>query len=188
MNRWSGLKPKQIFRRKLISHYLKICVYIGVVVCIGFLAYGCQGKQSAGVSGKAPSFDLKDFSGTEYSSEQFKGKVVFIDFWASWCPPCRTSIPRVEALYEEYKDKDDLVIIGINLDQNRRQAEQFIQDNSISYLTLLGGLSSVAQVYGVTGIPAFFIIDQKGSIVKQYSGFTPRYESEWREEINKLIQ
>ncbi|MFH1379791.1 MAG: TlpA disulfide reductase family protein [bacterium] len=187
MNRWLDFGPKQIFRRKSISLYLKL-LSVCLIVGLSILASGCKSGSSSGVSGsKAPSFTLKDFSGIEYSSEQFEGKVVFIDFWASWCPPCRTAIPRVAALHEEYKDNDEVVIMGINLDQNRKQADDFIAEHSFSYITLVGGLSQVSQEYGVRGIPAFFIIDQEGTIIKQYSGFTPRYESEWREEINKLL-
>lgn len=138
---------------------------------------------------KAPQFTLKDFYGTEYSLSQFKGKVVFIDFWASWCPPCRAAAPKLEELYEEYKDKSDKVqIMGINLDQNKTQAEQFIQKENISYLILQGGQSSVSKEYKISGIPAFYLIDAEGTIVKRYVGFRPSYAQEWRDEINKLIQ
>lgn len=113
---------------------------------------------------------------------------MFIDFWASWCPPCRAAAPKVEELYTHFSGRDDVAIIGINLDQNENQATKFIREQGMGYLVLKGGSSDVSRAYGVQGIPAFFLIDAKGKIVKQYTGYRPGIEMEWRQEIEKLLK
>lgn len=151
----------------------------------------CSGNPTSSLrkGDAAPHFTLSDFSGDEHSLSDFKGSVVFIDFWASWCPPCRAATPVVEELYHNYQHRaDQFQVIGINLDQSSGQAEQYINDNNISYLTLKGASSNVSRDYGVRGIPAFFLIDAEGNFVKQYVGFRPGYGQEWREEIDKLLK
>jgi peroxiredoxin len=150
---------------------------------------GNNGTAAADGTGKAADFTLQDFGGTEYTLRQFKGKVVLIDFCASWCPPCRASIPKLIALSEYYKAQADKVaIIGINLDENASQAESFIQEQKISYLILKGGDSNVSRAYGVSGIPAFYLIDAQGVIVKQYTGYRPSLDNELKTQIDALIK
>lgn len=162
---------------------------LGGILCLGILVSAC-GKQSgiAEVGQNAPAITLKDFSGTEYTLDQFKGKLVLLDFWASWCPPCRSSIPKLEEIHAAYSDRDDFLVVGINLDQIPTQAEQFIRDHNIGYLTLQGGSSTVSQDYGVRGIPAFFLIDADGVIVKKYTGYFPGLEQQWKKDIDELLQ
>ena len=188
MNRSLDFAVKQISRAQLTRCCHKI--YFGLLLCACFFIYSCRVSNTppmtAGAS--AQPFTLQDFSGDEYSLDRFAGKVVFIDFWASWCPPCRAAAPILEALYDDYRDKADAIqILGINLDQNREQAEQFIKEKNISYLTLHDAQNTVARAYGVSGIPSFFLINKQGKIVKKYTGFRPSYEQEWREAIDTLL-
>ena len=130
--------------------------------CLVVSACTAQGKRPLRASEQAPDFTLKDFSGREYSLRQFKGKVIFVDFWASWCPPCVASAPKVEDIYHAYKERDDFMVIGINLDVSSQQAQNFISERKITYLILQGGQSAVSRDYGVRGIPTFFLIDAEG--------------------------
>ncbi|MBD3272107.1 MAG: redoxin family protein, partial [Elusimicrobia bacterium] len=147
-----------------------------------------QGRKPVTSGTKAPAFKLSDFSGKVYTDKTFEGKVLFIDFWASWCPPCVASVPKVDELHRAYVDNPNVVVIGINLDTNTRQAERFINENEIPYIVLQGGNSSVGNDYGVRGIPTFLVINQSGVIEKRYTGFRPGYEQEWRTEIDRLLQ
>lgn len=135
---------------------------------------------------QATNFELKDLAGKTVSLEDFKGKVVFVDFWATWCPPCRASIPAVEALYEKYKDNDDVCFIGINLSEDKETVSKFVKREGIQYLVLLSN-NKVITDYKIRSIPAFFIIDKEGNIANKYLGYGSGLESKWEDEIKELL-
>ncbi|MDP2911458.1 MAG: TlpA disulfide reductase family protein, partial [Candidatus Omnitrophota bacterium] len=105
----------------------------------------------------APEFTLKDIGGAEIKLSDFKDKVVIIDFWATWCPPCKAEIPHFIDLYSQYKDQG-LEIIGISLDFNGEKIlPAFVSKNNINYTILLGG-EEVSDLYGgIAAIPTTFI-------------------------------
>ena len=135
---------------------------------------------------QATSFELKDLSGKTVSLEDLKGKVVFVDFWATWCPPCRASIPAVEALYDKYKDDDNVCFVGINLSEDKETVSKFVKQQGISYLVLLSN-NKVITDYKIRSIPAFFIIDRDGNIANRYLGYSSGLESRWEEDIKELL-
>jgi peroxiredoxin len=122
----------------------------------------------------APEFALKDISGVERKLSDFKNKVVIIDFWATWCPPCKAEIPHFIDLYSQYKDQG-LEIIGISLDfGGEKILPAFINKNNINYTILLGG-EEVSDLYGgIAAIPTTFIIDKDGYIRKKYIGYNEK--------------
>lgn len=132
-------------------------------------------------------FTLQDLEGNKVSLSDYKGKVVFIDFWATWCPPCRASIPKVEALYEEYKDNEDFVILGINMQEDKDTIMKFMDKQEISYPVLLGDKKVIA-TFKISAIPQFFIIDKKGEVYNKFVGFSPGVEELWQEDIKKLLK
>lgn len=134
----------------------------------------------------APGFSLLDTQGKTVALADFKGKVVFIDFWATWCPPCRISMPEVEKLYADVQGKP-VQILGLNLDENADTARRFVEKKRIPYPVLLAGESDIAGAYGVSGIPHFALIDQKGHLVNVWSGFAPGMGDEWRAAIKSLL-
>lgn len=145
-----------------------------------FLAIGC-----GQVGSKAPDFTLQRVNrATEIALEDFRGKPVFLDFWASWCPPCRQSTPDVKRLSREFSNK--IQVIGINMDQDINAARSYIRSNNIQFINLRGN-QKVSSAYKVSGIPAFFIIDSEGRIVQSYSGYRSEYYDEWRREIRNII-
>lgn len=118
---------------------------------------------------KAIDFKLKDLNGKDVSLSNLKGKRVFLNFWASWCPPCRGEMPDIEKLYEETKDSD-LVIIAINLGEDKDTARSFINKNNYKFNVLLDSDEDVAQKYSITSIPTSFFIDKNGTIVAKKIG------------------
>ena len=133
----------------------------------------------------APDFTLFDIYGEARSLSDFRGKVVILDFWTTWCPPCRAEIPHFIELYDEYKD-EGLEIIGISMDWNGdRIVAPFVEDNGINYVILLDK-DEVANLYGgIISIPTTFVIDRDGGIRKRYVGY--RDKEVFENDIKELL-
>lgn len=126
------------------------------------------------IGNKAPEIAEQSVDGKELKLSSLEGKVVLIDFWASWCGPCRRENPAVVAAYEEFKDKkfkngNGFTVFGVSLDKNKAAWEQAIEADKLSWdyhvSDLKGWHAKYAAVYGVRGIPANFLIDGNGVIV-----------------------
>lgn len=115
----------------------------------------------------APQFALKDLNGENVSISDFRGRIVILDFWASWCSPCRNSMPHLETLRARYQD-DGLVLLGVSLDYSAETAVRFLQENGYSNLIALWeslpAAQEVRRLYGVSGIPHTFVLDRQGII------------------------
>lgn len=118
---------------------------------------------------KAIDFKLKDLNGKEVSLSDYKGKKVFLNFWASWCPPCKAEMPEMEKLYQETKDSD-LVILAVNLAEDKSTVQKFISGNKYNFPVLLDSDNSVAIKYQVASIPTSYFIDKDGNIVAKHIG------------------
>jgi len=162
-----------------------IFIIVGsLLVAAGLLS--CQGQVATGdAKPTAPDFTLKDLDGRPFSLSDTKGKVVILDFWATWCPPCRMEIPHFESLYREYGNRG-LVVIGISLDRGDASAvRSFAEDNGISYPIVIGDQETTILYGGIRGIPTTFVIDRKGRIVEKFVGY--RSKEVFESAINKLL-
>ena len=119
---------------------------------------------------KAPNFSLKTYDGKIVELAKLKGTVVVVNFWATWCPPCRAEIPDFIKVYDTYKSKG-LEIVGIALDEDGwSKVKPFLEKNKINYPIVLGNAEVVQQYGGIEGIPTTFIVDKKGNIVDHQVG------------------
>jgi peroxiredoxin len=125
-----------------------------------------------------PSFTLLDLKGEKVNFADFRGKVILLDFWATWCPPCREGIPYFNDLYSEYK-KDGLEVIGISLDRGNPDGVQKLLDKmGVKYVNLMGNdeiveiFSNIPGMGPIQGIPITFLIDRKGQICQRFVGLT----------------
>ncbi len=134
-------------------------------------------SRASEMAGKqAEDFTLEDLKGQQVSLKSLRGKVVLLNFWASWCGPCRVEMPNLEKLHREFKDKD-LVVLGINTEE-AENARKFFKSSGFSFTTLLDEQQQVAASYHITAIPQVFIIGRDGKIVAHYIG--ARSEDELR--------
>lgn len=135
------------------------------------------------LTGVAPAFTLTDLDGKPVSLADFRGKVVVLNFWATWCPPCKREIPDFIELQTAYGLRG-VQIVGIALDEPEKVRE-FALENGMNYPVLLGSDDISMKYGGIEGIPTTFIIDKSGKIVNKFEGFRSRqlFESE----IQKLL-
>ncbi len=141
--------------------------------CTGsaFLLSRCSEGEREPFSGPAPDFSLKSFDGQEITLSQLKGKVVLLDFWATWCEPCKESIPHLIQLYKKYQESG-FVLVGMNVDKGNGEAvRRFVTSMDIPYPTVTAP-EEVIRSYRVTGIPATFLIDKEGKIREKVVGFS----------------
>jgi thiol-disulfide isomerase/thioredoxin len=153
---------------------LRLCFALAAVSA---LAAGCKPGSEASAAANspadapagaglkaAPEWHLKDVDGRPVSSADFKGKVVVVDFWATWCPPCRSEIPGYVALQKKYA-KDGLVIVGVSVDQGGPAVvRKFVEKFGVAYTILMADAAVIQAFGGIDAIPTTFLIDRDGNI------------------------
>ncbi len=146
-----------------------------LLIALGLLI-GCDsGNESQASAGRlvedvASDFTLTDMAGNKVSLSQFKGKVVILNFWATWCPPCREEMPSMEKLHRDYSAKG-LVILAVNVDKKGHEAvARFLKKTPYSFDILIDKEGTVSMQYGVARYPESFIIDRNGVIVDKIIG------------------
>ena len=144
-----------------------------------------SGKNNTSNENLAPNFTLLDTDGNNISLSDYRGKVVIINFWTTWCGPCRYEIPDLVQLYEEYNK--DLIVLGISLDYDGPSVVPQFEERigGVNY-PLLYGDNNISNLYGgVTGVPTTFIIDRNMQVFKKYLGYRPPDVIE--QDINELL-
>lgn len=139
---------------------------LGALLLVSIVAFTVGCDFGGPVPGKvAPNFSAKDMDGDLITLSDYRGKVVLLDFWATWCAPCVAEIPSVKAAYDKYKDQG-FVVIGVNLDQDMGKLKQFVSDQGIAWPQVIDGASGgkVSDLYKVQYIPSTFLIDKQGVI------------------------
>lgn len=117
---------------------------------------------------QAPDFTLNNMNGQPVSLSDYRGQKVFLNFWASWCPPCRQEMPYMQKLHEEYGDQ--VVILAVNIGENKSTAANFMMQNGLSFPVLLDNDKDTARNYLVRGIPSSYFLDQNGIIKEKVVG------------------
>jgi thiol-disulfide isomerase/thioredoxin len=159
-----------------------------LLAALALVASGCarpSSQQGALEIGRpAPTFSLADLNGRKVSLDQFKGKVVMLDFWATWCGPCRMTMPLLENLQKEYANT--MVLLAINLQEPGDAVRDYVREQNLHSQVLLDEEGIVGQTYGAEAIPMQVLIDKGGIVRDIMTGFNQRMATRLRSEIEKL--
>jgi cytochrome c biogenesis protein CcmG, thiol:disulfide interchange protein DsbE len=156
------------------GRWIRLAFVIAVVGGLaGLLAYGFTRDsryiQSPLIANEAPSFTLALFDGGTLTLKDLRGKAVLVNFWASWCVPCRAEAPALESAWQKYKDRG-VVFLGVNIQDKEEDARAFLKEFGITYLNGRDASDTIAIDYGVWGIPETFFIDPQGRITYKHAG------------------
>lgn len=139
------------------------------------------------LSGPAPSFTLESRSGETVSLADLEGDVVMINFWATWCGPCREEMPHLEALHQRYKDLG-FTLLGINVEDDRKGVERYLGETPVSFDVLYDPANKVSEMYDVIAMPSTVMVDRNGNMRYIHHGYQSGYEHEYQRQIRELLR
>lgn len=160
--------------KKIIASILILCMSVSL------------GAGAAEVSGEAKDFTLKSRDGVNIKLSELRGEVVMINFWASWCGPCRQEMPLLDALYKKYKDYG-FTLLGINVDENNEAAIKLLSQIPVSFPILFDPQSSVTELYDVDAMPSTILVDRDGKMRFLHRGYKPGYEKHYDDQVKALV-
>jgi len=134
----------------------------------------------------APSFALPTAAGDTVSLDRLRGKVVYVDFWASWCGPCRRSFPWMNEMHRKYGAKD-FAIVAINVDKKRPDAERFLSQVPAEFTVVYDPAGTTPSAYGVKGMPSSYLVDATGRVVSVEQGFRDERAAELEAQVRTML-
>jgi peroxiredoxin len=159
----------------------KRCVMASVIATTAAFAAGGD------ASGPAPAFTLTSLAGQPAGLSQYKGQVVMVNFWATWCGPCQQEMPLLDQMYKKYKPAG-FTLIGVNVDKEAPAVKELLARKPVSFPVLLDPANEVSKAYHVDEMPSSVIIDRKGEIRYIHRGYKPGDENEYQDRIRQLIR
>ena len=148
------------------------------------LAFGAHADE---IAGPAPNFTLESRGGGTVSLEDFEGDVVMINFWATWCGPCRKEMPHLEALHQRYKDLG-FTLLGVNVEDDERGALKYLEETPVSFEILFDPGNRVSEMYDVVAMPSTVMVDREGNMRYIHHGYQSGYENEYQSQIRELLR
>ncbi len=160
---------------------LALLVYLNLVTAHVY-------AQPRSVIFQAPDFTLQTLRGETVHLADLRGKVVLLNFWATWCVPCRTEMPAIEALYQRYKDRG-FDVLAVNMDKSSAAGvEAFVKETGVTFRTVLDSSWTTARAYGVRGLPTSYFIDRTGNVVVRVMGERNWMDGASQTEVEGLLQ
>ena len=136
---------------------------------------------------KAKDFTLKDLKGNDVSLSDYNGKVVLLNFWATWCPPCRSEMPSIEKLHKKYSDKG-LVVLAVATDRKGEEiVKPFVDEKGLTFTVLIDSSADVSDSYGVIGLPTTYVIGRDGTILEKEMGGADWFSKEIQAYFEELM-
>ncbi|MEL6301982.1 MAG: TlpA disulfide reductase family protein [Pseudomonadota bacterium] len=172
MNRWAGW---QQMRRV-------------VAAIAGAMLLATVAGASGGLDGKeAPDFSLQNSAGEQVSLSDLRGEVVMINFWATWCGPCREEMPLLDEMHSRY-NRVGFSLLGVNIDDDPRRAEEMIESLGVTFPVVFDSTKKVSEQYEVNAMPVTILLDREGVVRYVHHGYKPGYEDKYLEQIRELLR
>jgi peroxiredoxin len=153
-----------------------------------FSMFAATSLASSGLTGQvAPDFALKSSTGANLRLSEFRGDVVMINFWATWCGPCRQEMPLLDELYSRYQ-RVGFSLLGVNIDDDSRKAMNMISELGVSFPVLFDAQKQVSKMYDVDAMPVTVILDRDGNVRYVHQGYKPGYEDMYLDQIRSLLR
>lgn len=156
-----------------------LALLLGLLLCGFFSAF----VQAA----PAPDFTLKSAGGENIKLSELRGEVVMINFWASWCAPCRQEMPHLDALHTRYQPLG-FTVLGVNVEQDPAAARALLKDSPVAFPVLFDEHNEVSRLYDVSAMPSTVIIDRDGNVRYQHQGYQTGLEDTYQQQISGLVR
>lgn len=151
-------------------------------------AFAATSLASSGLEGQAaPDFALKSSSGENLRLSEYRGDVVMINFWATWCGPCRQEMPLLDELYSRY-ERVGFNLLGVNIDDDSRRAMQMIEELGVNFPVLFDARKEVSKLYEVEAMPVTVLVDREGNVRYVHHGYKPGYEDKYLDQVRSLLR
>ena len=151
-------------------------------------AFAMTSLASSGMEGQpAPDFALKSSSGVNMRLSEYRGDVVMINFWATWCGPCRQEMPLLDELYTRYQ-RVGFNLLGVNIDDDSRRAMKMIDELGVNFPVLFDAEKEVSKLYDVEAMPVTVLVDREGKVRHVHLGYKPGYEEKYLDQIRSLLR
>jgi len=161
--------------------------YLRLLLAVILMLCGSASVFAASPSDPAPNFTLKALDGKNLKLSELTGTVVLLNFWASWCGPCRQEMPLLNAMHNKYEPLG-FTVLGVNVEQNIDDARGFMQDFPVDFPVVLDQRNEVSSAYKIVGMPTTLILDRDGNIRYRHVGYKPGEEKAYRKMVKKLIR
>ena len=142
---------------------------------------------SANIQGKAPNFTLKSNTGKNIKLSELRGQVVLLNFWASWCGPCRQEMPLLEKLQKRYSALG-FTVLGVNVEEDSSKAKSLLKDIPVSFPILFDMQNTVSKQYNVSAMPSTVMIDRNGNMRYLHKGYKPGDEAQYKKWVKPLVK
>jgi peroxiredoxin len=147
----------------------------------------CGTASAANIQGKAPNFTLKSNTGKNIKLSELRGQVVLLNFWASWCGPCRQEMPLLEKLQQRYSALG-FTVLGVNVEEDSSKAKTLLKDIPLSFPILFDTQNTVSKQYQVSAMPSTVMIDRNGNMRYLHKGYKPGDEAQYKKWVKELVK
>jgi len=158
-----------------------------VLLCAGLAFIACASVEAIAPAAAAPDFTLRTMNGPNLRLAEQRGRVVMVNFWATWCGPCRQEMPQLDRLYQKYKSSG-FVLLGVNVDEDARKATDVAAKLGVTFPVLLDTDKAVSKLYDLSTMPSTVIIDRDGKVRYLHRGYLAGYEDNYDKQIRELLK
>ncbi len=158
---------------------LLLGIVLGLFITVSAIAETLQGK--------APDFTLKSNSGKNLKLSEFRGQVVMLNFWASWCGPCRQEMPLLDQIQKRYSSLG-FTILGVNVEEDSNKAKAMLREVPVSFPVMFDTANKASKLYNVSAMPSTVLIDRNGNLRYMHKGYKPGDEEQYKKWVKQLVR